>query len=161
MTRHRPFDGRPPDGADARPPDWDRFSALAEANYCTYIVTLPGTEVDDFPPCLRVRTTIPFAYLNAVVCRDLPTGAALDALIAETRASYAAHGSPHSWSITPFTSPADAGETLAAPDLGAPGTGEHGDRARDPAGDRPRARGLHDRGGVQGRSASTNGGGPT
>jgi|GEM_PF-3777056 len=40
---------------DARQPDSDRFSALAEANYCAYIVTLPGTEVDDSPRCLRVR----------------------------------------------------------------------------------------------------------
>ena len=101
-------------GMEARQPDWERFSALAEANYCAYVVTLPGTEVADSPACLRVRTTIPFAYLNAVVCRDLPTGAALDALIAETRADYAAHGSPHSWYVTPFTIPADAGETLAA-----------------------------------------------
>jgi GNAT superfamily N-acetyltransferase len=99
---------------DARQPDWERFSALAEANYCAYIVTLPGTKVADSPQCLRVRTTIPFAYLNAVVCRALPTGTALDALIAETRADYAAHGSPHSWYVTPFTTPADVGETLAA-----------------------------------------------
>jgi ribosomal protein S18 acetylase RimI-like enzyme len=99
---------------DARQPDWKRFSALAEANYCAYIVTLPGTEVADSPACLRVRTTIPFAYLNAVVCRALPTDTSLDTLIAETRASYAAHGSPHSWYVTPFTTPADVGETLAA-----------------------------------------------
>lgn len=99
---------------DARQPDADRFSALAEANYCAYIVTLPGTEAADSPACLRVRTTVPFAYLNAVVCRDLPTGAALDALIAETRADYAAHGSPHSWYVTPFTTPADVGEALTA-----------------------------------------------
>lgn len=97
-----------------RPPDTDRFSALAEANYCAYVVTLPGTEVADATACLRVCTTIPFAYLNAVVCRALPTGAALDALIAETRAFYAAHGTPHSWYVTPFTTPADVGETLAA-----------------------------------------------
>ncbi len=102
---------------DARQPDADRFSALAEANYCAYIVALPGTDVADSPQCLRVRTPIPFAYLNAVVCRDLPTGAALDALIAETRADYAAHGSPHSWYVTPFTTPADAGEMLAASGL--------------------------------------------
>ena len=99
---------------DARTPDAVRWSALAEANYCAYIVTLPGTEVADSPACLRVRTTVPFAYLNAVVCRALPTGAALNALIAETRGYYAAHGSPHSWYVTPFTTPAAVGETLAA-----------------------------------------------
>jgi len=30
---------------DAREPDAERFLALAEANYCAYIVTLPGTDV--------------------------------------------------------------------------------------------------------------------
>jgi GNAT superfamily N-acetyltransferase len=92
----------------------DLFNRLAEANFCAYIVTIPGAEVLDCPQYLRVRTPIPFAYLNAVVCRVLPTGAALEALIAETRAFYAAHDSPHSWCVTPFTSPADVGETLAA-----------------------------------------------
>jgi hypothetical protein len=100
-------------GVDAREPDLDAFSALAEANYCAYVVTLPGTEVADSPQCLRVRTAIPFAYLNSVVCRALPTGAALDALIAETRGYYAAHSSPHSWYVTPFTTPADVGKALA------------------------------------------------
>ena len=59
--------------------------------------------VDDTPAALRVRTTVPFAYLNAVVCRDLPGGGDRDALIAATRADYAAHGSPHSWYVTPAT----------------------------------------------------------
>lgn len=38
----------------------------------------------------------------------------LDTLIAETRAFYTDHDSPYSWYVTPFTTPADIGETLAA-----------------------------------------------
>jgi GNAT superfamily N-acetyltransferase len=99
---------------DTREPDADRFSALAEANYCAYIVTLPGTAVADSPACLRVRTTVPFAYLNAVVCRSLPNDTALDALIRETRAVYASLGAPLTWYITPFTAAAaHIGATLA------------------------------------------------
>jgi len=92
----------------------DLFNRLAEANFGAYIVTIPGAEVADSPHYLRVRTPIPFAYLNAVVCRALPTGAVLDTLIAETRAFYTDHDSPYSWYVTPFTTPADIGETLAA-----------------------------------------------
>jgi ribosomal protein S18 acetylase RimI-like enzyme len=92
----------------------DLFNRLAEANFGAYIVTIPGAEVVDASHYLRVRTPIPFAYLNAIVCRALPTGAVLDTLIAETRAFYAAQGSPYSWYVTPFTSPADTGKTLAA-----------------------------------------------
>jgi ribosomal protein S18 acetylase RimI-like enzyme len=87
---------------------YDGWSALVEANYCAYIVTMPGAAVADTPAVLRVRTTVPFAYVNAVVCRDLPSGGDLDALIAATRADYAAHGSPHSWYVTPTTADADA-----------------------------------------------------
>jgi ribosomal protein S18 acetylase RimI-like enzyme len=90
------------------------WSAMIEANYCAYVVTLPEVVVTDTPRYLRVRTTVPFAYLNAVVCRDLPTDSALDALIAETRADYAAHRSPHSWYLTPLTANAsDLGRALA------------------------------------------------
>jgi GNAT superfamily N-acetyltransferase len=92
--------------------DW---AALVEANYCAYIATMPGAAVADTPAALRVRTTTPFAYLNAVVCRDLPGGGDLDALIATTRADYAAHGSPHSWYVTPATADAETiRRTLAA-----------------------------------------------
>ena len=100
--------------ADARQPDAKRFSALSEANYCSSSSRCRAPAVANSPQCLRVRTIVPFGYLNAVVCRALPTGAALDALIAETRGYYAAHASRHSWYVTPLTSPADAGETLAA-----------------------------------------------
>jgi ribosomal protein S18 acetylase RimI-like enzyme len=85
--------------------DWP---ALVEANYCAYIATMPGAAMADTTAALRVRTTTPFAYLNAVVCRDLPGGGDLDALIATTRADYAAHGSPHSWYVTPATADAEA-----------------------------------------------------
>ncbi len=94
--------------------DLRSFNQLAVGNYCAYVVTIPGAEVADSPHYLRVRTPIPFAYLNAVVCRALPTGAALDTLIAETRAFYAAHVCPYSWYVTPFTTPADVGDVLAA-----------------------------------------------
>jgi hypothetical protein len=58
--------------ADARPPDSDRFSALSEANYCTYIVTLPGTEVDDFPPmpaCAPMIRDIIVSVIVLLWCR--------------------------------------------------------------------------------------------
>lgn len=95
-------------------PGYADWPALVEANYCAYVVTLPGAVVDDTPAALRVRTTVPFAYLNAVVCRTLPAGDDLDALIAATRADYAAHGSPHSWYITPATVDAAAARRALA-----------------------------------------------
>lgn len=99
---------------DEQRTSWNR---LAEANFCAYIVTIPGAEVADSPHALRVRTPIPFAYLNAVVCRALPTGAALDALIEETRAYFAAHSCPYSWYVTPFTTPAETADRLRAHSL--------------------------------------------
>jgi GNAT superfamily N-acetyltransferase len=90
------------------------WAAVAEADFCAWVASLEGAEVVDTPHLLRVRTTMPHAYLNPVICRHLPVGGALDSLIAETRAYYAAHGGPCAWFVTPQTTPADIGETLVA-----------------------------------------------
>lgn len=91
--------------------DWD---ALAEANLCAFIAMLPGAEVADTPHFLRVRTLVPHSYCNLVVARDLPTHDDLAALIAETRAYYAASSTPHRWYVTPRTTPDGIGDALAA-----------------------------------------------
>lgn len=91
------------------PLDW---SAQLEANYCAYVVRLPDAVVHDTPQYLRVRTAIPFAYLNAVVCRALPNDDALDALITATRAAYRSHGVPLTRYITPGTTNPNLAATL-------------------------------------------------
>jgi ribosomal protein S18 acetylase RimI-like enzyme len=90
--------------------DW---SAQLEANYCAYVVRLPDATVRDTPQYLQVRTAIPFAYLNAVVCRAVPNDAMLDELISATRAEYRSHGVPLTWYVTPGTTTPDIAATLA------------------------------------------------
>jgi len=93
---------------------YDARAALAEADFCAFFASLPEAEIVDTPHFLRVRTTVPLAYANPIVCRQFPGGDVLDALIEETRAYYAAHGSPCEWFLTPHTTPADLGRILVA-----------------------------------------------
>lgn len=90
---------------------WD---ALAEANLCASLAMLPGADVADTPHAYRVHTPVPHSSCNPVVARHLPTGDALAALIAETRAYYAARGTPYRWYLTPRTTPDGIGDAFVA-----------------------------------------------
>src|SRR3954447_6769702 len=92
--------------------DFPAWAALAEANYCAFISSIPGAEVADTPHLLRIHTPLPTPLTNPALCRDLPNGDALDALIAETRAYFAARGGPYGWYVTPHTTPPDLGQIL-------------------------------------------------